>query len=190
MEVRVTQGDLVSLADVKAYLGGDLQSNDDAVLSRLISAASAFFVTACARPILERSHSEFYDGKGNGRLYLRQTPVTAVTALSIEGANVPQAMEPGQPGWRLNGNVILLFGHWFNRGLVNVSVSYSAGYATAPADVAEAVMELVGLRYRGRDRLGKVTESIGGMATTSYTQRDVSPFVASVIARYTRVNLA
>jgi hypothetical protein len=99
-------------------------------------------------------------------------------------------MAPGEPGWRLNGNVILLFGHWFGRGLVNVSVSYSAGYATAPADVAEAVMELVGLRYRGRDRLGKVTESIGGMATTSYTQRDVSPFVASVIARYTRVNLA
>ena len=95
-----------------------------------------------------------------------------------------------RPGGKLNGNIVLLFGHWFNRGLVNVSVSYTAGYAAPPADVAEAVMELVGLRYRGRDRLGKVTESIGGMATTSYTQRDVSPFVASVVARYTRINLA
>ncbi len=185
----MTQRDLISLADVKAYLGGDLQSNDDAVLARLISAASAFFVTACARPILERSYSETYDGKGNGRLYLRQTPVTGVTALSIDGAVVPQAMAPGEPGWRLNGNVILLFGHWFNRGLVNVSVSYMAGYPTAPADIAEAVMELVGLRYRGRDRLGKVSEGIGGMATTSYAQRDVSPFIASVIARFTRTNL-
>jgi hypothetical protein len=186
----MTQGDLASLSDVKAYLGGDLQSNDDAVLRRLISAASAFFVTACARPILEQSYSELYDGKGNGRLYLRQTPVTGVGALSIDGAIVPQATAPGEPGWRLNGNVVLLFGHWFGRGLVNVAVTYTAGYAAPPADVAEAVMELVGLRYRGRDRLGKVTESIGGMATTSYTQRDVSPFVASVIARYTRVNLA
>jgi hypothetical protein len=186
----MTQGDLVSISDVKAYLGGDLQSNDDAVLARLISAASAFFVTACARPILSQSYSEFYDGKGNGRLYLRQTPVTGVTSLSIDGAVVPKALVPGEPGWRLNGNIVLLFGHWFARGLVNVAVSYTAGYAAAPADVAEAVMELVGLRYRGRDRLGKVTESIGGMATTSYTQRDVSPFVASVIARYTRINLA
>ena len=186
----MSQGDLVSISDVKAYLGGDLQSNDDAVLSRLISAASAFIVTACARPILSQSYSEFYDGKGNGRLYLRQTPVTAVTTLSIDGANVPQAMAPGEPGWRLNGNVILLFGHWFNRGLVNIAVSYTAGYATPPADIAEAVMELVGLRYRGRDRLGKVSESIGGMATTSYAQKDASPFVASVIARYTRTNLA
>jgi hypothetical protein len=184
------QGDLVSMAEVKAYLGGDLQSNDDAVLARLISAASAFFVTACGRPILEQSYSELYDGKGNGRLYLRHTPVTSVSSLSIDGAIVPQAMSPGESGWRLNSNIVLLFGHWFGRGLVNVAVAYTAGYAAPPADAAEAVMELVGLRYRGRDRLGKTSESIGGMATTSYTQRDVSPFVASVIARYTRMNLA
>jgi hypothetical protein len=186
----MTQGDLVSLADVKAYLGGDLQSNDDGVLARLISAASVFFVSACARPILQQSYNELYDGKGNGRLYLRQTPVTGVSSLSIDNIPVPQATVPGEPGWRLNGNVILLFGHWFHRGLINVAVTYTAGYATPPADVAEAVMELVGLRYRGRDRLGKISEAIGGMATTSYTQKDVSPFVASVIARYTKANLA
>jgi hypothetical protein len=186
----MADGDLVSLSSVKAYLGGDLQSNDDAVLARLISAASAFFVTACARPILEQSYSELYDGKGNGRLYLRQTPVTSVTSLSIDNITVPQAMVPGESGWRLNGNVILLFGHWFNRALANVAVTYTAGYAVPPADVAEAVMELVGLRYRGRDRLGKVSESMGGMATTAYAQKDVSPFIASVIARYARANLA
>ena len=93
----MAQGDLVSMADVKAYLGGDLQSNDDAVLSRLISAASAFFVTACARPILSQSYSEFYDGKGNGRLYLRQTPVTGVTSLSIDGVTVPEAKIRANP---------------------------------------------------------------------------------------------
>jgi hypothetical protein len=186
----LAENDLVSLGDVKAYLGGDLQSNDDAVLSRLVSAASAFVVTACARQFLEQSYDELYDGRGNGRLYLRHTPVTGVSSLSIDGSMVPRAVTPGEPGWRLNGNVILLFGHWFHRGLVNVAVSYTAGYATTPADVAEAVMELVGLRYRGRDRLGKVSEGIGSMATTSYAQRDVSPFVASVIARYSRTNLA
>jgi hypothetical protein len=183
-------GDLISLADVKAYLGGDLQSNDDAVLCRLIAAASTFFITACGRPILAESFSETYDGKGNGRLYLRQTPVIAVQSLTIDGIAVEQAASPGLPGWRLNGNVILLFGHWFNRSLANVAVTYTAGYATLPADIVEAVAELVGLRYRGRDRLGKMSESMGGMATTSYAQKDVSPFIASVIARYSRTNLA
>jgi hypothetical protein len=183
-------GDLISLADVKVYLGGDLQSNDDVVLSRLIAAASAFFVAACSRTILQQSFTETYDGKGNGRLYLRQTPVVSVAALTIDSAAVPQAISPGQPGWRLNGNVILLFGHWFNRSLANVAVTYTAGYATPPADIVEAVAELVGLRYRGRDRLGKTSESMGGMATTSYAQKDVSPFIASVIARYSKVSLA
>ena len=51
----MAQGDLVTLSDLKAYLGGDLQSNDDVVLTRLISAASAFFTTACACPILSQS---------------------------------------------------------------------------------------------------------------------------------------
>jgi hypothetical protein len=183
-------GDLVSIADVKAYLGGDLQSNDDIVLARLITAASAFFTTACARPILSATYSELYDGKGTNRLYLRETPVTAVASLTVDQLAVQPSTAPGQPGWVLNGNVIILYGRWFTRRLANVAVTYTAGYATPPADVAEAVMELVGLRYRGKDRLGKASESMGGIATTAYVQKDVSPFIASVIARYARSNLA
>jgi hypothetical protein len=186
----MSTGDLVTIADVKAYLGGDLQSNDDAVLSRLISAASSFFTRACSREILERSYSELYDGKGTARLYLRNGPVTGVTSLMIDGISIPPAPGVLEAGWVLNGNIILLFGHWFTRGLANIAVTYSAGYATPPADVAEAVMELVGLRYRGKDRLGKVSEGMGGIATTSYAQKDVSPFIASVIANYARANLA
>jgi len=182
--------DLVLIADVKAYLGGDLQSNDDTVLARLITAASAFFTTSCASAILQQTYSELYDGKGGTRLYLRQTPVTSVASLSIGPLAIQPSVAPGQVGWVLNGNVIVLYGHWFWRGLANVAVTYTAGYATPPTDVAEAVMELVGLRYRGRDRLGKVSEGMGGLATTSYTQKDVSPFIASVIARYAKANLA
>jgi hypothetical protein len=182
--------DLVVLADVKAYLGGDLQSNDDAVLSRLITAASAFFTGACARPILAQSYDELYDGKGGQRLYLRQTPVTSVSSLAIDGMAIPPAPAPLEPGWTLGGNVLSLTGFWFRRGSANIAVAYVAGWTVPPADVAEAVLELVGLRYRGRDRLGKISEGMGGIATTSYAQKDVSPFIASVIARYGRANLA
>jgi hypothetical protein len=182
--------DLVSIADVKAYLGGDLQSNDDLVLARLVTAASAFFTTACASAILQQTYSEVYDGKGGTRLYLRQTPVTSVATLSIGPLAIQPSPAPYQAGWSLNGNVIILYGYCFWRGFANVAVTYTAGYATPPTDVAEAVMELVGLRYRGRDRLGKVSEGLGGMATTAYSQKDVSPFIASVIARYAKANLA
>jgi hypothetical protein len=186
----MAQGDLVTLADVKAYLGGDLQSNDDGVLSRLISAASAFFITACAQPIVQTTYSELYDGKGNRRLHLRYTPVTAVTALTVDGLAIPPLIAERSLGWVLNANVISLFGYGFTRGLANIAVTYTAGYAAPPPDVVEAVMELVGLRYRGKDRLGKTSESMGGIATTAYAQKDVSPFIASVIRNYSRANLA
>jgi len=182
--------DLVTIDDVKAYLGGDLQSNDDAVLRRLVAAASRFLTTACGRQILERTYIERYDGKGSTRLYLRNTPVNSVTSVAIDGVPVPASVMVADPGWALNGNVIVLYGYWFRRGLANVAVTYDAGYVAPPADVAEAVMELVGLRYRGKDRLGKTSESLGGVATTSYSQKDVSPFVQSVITRYARSNLA
>jgi hypothetical protein len=182
--------DLVTIGDVKAYLGGDLQSNDDAVLRRLIAAASRFFTTACGRQILERTYIERYDGRGSSRLYLRNVPATSVTSVAVDGVPIPASTAVADPGWALNGNVVVLYGYWFRRGLANVAVTYDAGYVTPPADVAEAVMELVGLRYRGKDRLGKISESLGGMATTSYSQKDVGPFVQSVIARYMRANLA
>lgn len=183
-------GDLVTLADVKAYLGGDLQSNNDAVLSRLITAASRFFETACGRRILLQTYAELHDGAGGCRLHLRQTPVVSVASLTIGSLTVPPSAGFGAAGWVIDGDVLVLRGHSFWRGAANVAVTYDAGWQSPPADVAEAVMELVGLRYRGRDRLGKVSESMGGIATTSYAQRDVSPFVASVIARCVKANLA
>ena len=186
----MSAGDLVSIDDVKAYLGGDLQSNDDAVLSRLVTAASAFFTTACGNPILAQTYSELYDGKGGTRLYLRNTPVLSVTSVAIDDIPIPASVAVADPGWVQSGNVVILFGYWFKRGFANVAITYDAGYAAPPADVAEAVMELVGLRYRGKDRLGKLSESMGGIATTSYSQKDVSPFVQSVITRYIRANLA
>ena len=186
----MSAGDLVTIEDVKAYLGGDLQSNDDIVLQRLIGAASAFFVQASGLEILQRSYVERYDGKGSARLYLRHTPVVSVTSVTIDEASIPVSAAVSDPGWVLSGNVILLFGYWFRRGLGNVLVDYSAGYATPPADVAEAVMELVGMRYRGKDRLGKLSESMGAIGSTAYSQKDVSPFVQSVILRHMRANLA
>ena len=160
------------------------------MLARLIGAASAFFVHSTGIEVLERAYVERYDGKGSARLYLRHTPVLSVTSVTIDEQPIPASVAVADRGWVLSGNVILLFGYWFRRGLGNVLVDYTAGYATPPADVAEAVMELVGLRYRGKDRLGKMSESMGSIGSTAYSQKDVSPFVQSVILRHMRANLA
>ena len=104
----MSQSDFVALEDVKAYLGGDLQSNDDAVLTRLIAAAGAFIETSCARPIRLADHDETRDGHGGARLHLRYGPVQSVGLVAIDGVAIPQAPSPGGPGWVLSGDTVTL----------------------------------------------------------------------------------
>ena len=64
---------------------------------------------------------------------------------------------------------------------------WAKSYPTIPADVEEACLELVAGRYKGKDRIGEVSKNIAGQ-TVSYSQKDVSDFVRSVINRYRRVS--
>src|SRR5581483_11063275 len=85
-------GDLPTLANVKAWLSGNppLGTTDDALLARLIGAASRFILGYLQRPeILPRTLTELYDGNGATRMQLAHWPVTAVTALAVDGNTVP-----------------------------------------------------------------------------------------------------
>jgi len=64
---------------------------------------------------------------------------------------------------------------------------YTAGYVTPPADLAQACVELVALRYRERGRIGEVARAIGGGQTASYSQKDMSDSIKTSIQQYRRV---
>jgi hypothetical protein len=68
-----------------------------------------------------------------------------------------------------------------------VSLQYTAGYAVPPADLSQACIELVALRYRERGRIGEVAKAIGGGQTVSYSQKDMSDSIKSLIQQYRRV---
>jgi hypothetical protein len=133
--------DLTSLANVKAWLSPPLTSTaDDALLTRLIGAASRFILGWLDRPVLfSQAYAETRDGTGGRRLMLRQWPVTAVAAVGIDGQAIAAAA-PGRPspGWVIEAwdgwsagqpQALSLIGHEFCRGLQNVTVAYTAGYA-------------------------------------------------------------
>lgn len=54
-------------------------------------------------------------------------------------------------------------------------------YSNCPEDIAQAVKELVGERYRARERIGEISHAMGGQAntTTSFSQKDMSDFIKS-----------
>jgi hypothetical protein len=141
-------GDLTSLANVKAWLSPPLTSGtDDALLTRLISAASRFIMGYLDRPtLLSQPYAETRDGLGGRMLLLRQWPVTSVTSLTVDGNLIPPVSLTGSAaGWLLDGwdgwtagqpQALSLLGYAFPRGLQNVAIGYTAGYAVTGEEQA------------------------------------------------------
>jgi len=185
-----SSGDLASLSDVKTWLdiGG---SDDDVVLSRLITQVSRAILNILDRPsILPTTYAEIYDGGEERSILLRRWPVNAVQSCSVNGVAIPPAPPlaanaPYSIGYILDGGEapppgrmqrLSLRGRRFARGLQNVAISYSAGYqimgetAVAPAGSPYSVAALApygdwasddGVSYAGGGALTAVASNPG-----------------------------
>ena len=182
-------GDLTTLDDIKAWLqtGQDaFPATDDALLARLITAASGFIERWLQRQIALGDWQEVRDGTGGQRLAFANFPVTAVLSLSIDGLAIPPAPADGSfaAGYVFSPTELALRGYVFTRRAQNVFVTYTAGYAVTPPDIAQACIELVCLRYRERTRIGEVSRALGGGETVSYSQQDMSEDVKLLLSQY------
>lgn len=63
---------------------------------------------------------------------------------------------------------------------------FTKGLSTVPEDVRFTCLELVGIRFKERDRIGEISKNIG-QQTVSYSQKDISEFGKAVIKHYKRV---
>lgn len=180
-------GDLTTLANVKDWLEIEAdQTDDDATLSRLITAASGWLERWLNRQIRLADYDELRDGTGAATLVLKQYPVVAIASLAIDGRAVPAAGSATAPGYRIVGRRVALNGYAFTRGIGNVAVSYSAGYAEVPPEIEQAAIELVARRYRGRKHTGLVSEAFA-QQTTSYSQADMADETQTALEQYRNV---
>ena len=185
-------GDLTTLDDVKAWLKtgqNPFPDTDDALLTRLIGAASQFIQSWLGRQIAPGDWQEVRDGSGGTRLAFANSPVTAVLSLSIDGIAIPPAPSDGgfAPGYVFTPSELALRCYVFTRRAQNVIVTYTAGYAATPPDIAQACIELVCQRYRERTRIGEVSRALGGSETVTYTQKDMSDDVKLMLSQYRAV---
>jgi hypothetical protein len=182
-------GDLTTLADVKTWLqtGQDaFPDTDDALLARLVTAASRFVESWLNRQIAPSDWQEVRDGTGGQRLAFANIPVTAVLSLSIDGLEIPPSPIDGGfgAGYVFSPTELALRGYVFTRRAQNVLVTYTAGYAITPPDIAQAVIELVSQRYRERTRIGEVSRALGGGETVTYSQQDMGDDVKLLLSQY------
>jgi hypothetical protein len=182
-------GDLTTLDDVKTWLQtgqSAFPDTDDALLTRLITAASQFIQTWLKRQIASGDWQEVRDGTGGQRLAFANSPVTAVLSLSIDGLQILPAPSDGgfDVGYVFSPTELALRGYVFTRRAQNVLVTYTAGYAATPPDVAQACIQLVCQRYRERTRSGEVSRAMGGGETVSYSHQDMSDDVKLLLSQY------
>lgn len=179
-------GDLTTLATVKGYLPGidALDTQFDDLLTRLITAVSVQFTREVGRSLATASATEVYNGHGGQRLTPARWPITAVAALTVDGVAVTARATVTGDGYVIDGQTsVLLVGSYFTEGAQNVSLTYTAGHATIPLDVEQAVIKMVSLQFRDRDRIGQGSRSMAG-ESVSYADAPVLAYWRNVVDSY------
>lgn len=181
-------GDLTTIDAVRTQLRLE-DPLDDAWLESLITSSSAWFKTEVGRDVVSGNYTHTFDGNGSRGLTLRQAPVSAVSSVTVDGVTIPARTSVSGDGWVLDGDRVELVGYTFTRGTQNVVVAYTAGYPAIPAEVAQAVAEHVGLRFRDRDwggatmkiQSGDLVDHRGSSSSGAWA------YISGVIDKYRRV---
>lgn len=181
---------LATLAQVKEYIGNSADNTDDALLTRLLDASAELLERSCNRVFASASYTETRDGNGQSFMVFANRPITAVSSVSVNGTAVPQSTSTASGGWVLASQwkIALRGAYAFTEGVQNVAVTYTAGYATIPADITQACCVLTSLAYKERDRMGIDAKTVGG-ENISFSKDDIPPGVQAVINNYRNVYL-
>lgn len=180
--------DLVTLADLKTYLGDAPASADDALLTALLNDVEALYERATLREpgwytAAATGRTEVLDGTGSSRLYLAY-PIVALTSIKL-------GYDPATPDETLtvaNKSVIVygvgsrlitrtdggVFGTVRQARYVEVVYDHAGNL---PEDAKLPIMEVAASAYRNRGSEGMKSETVGSFY--SYTRDDAVSAAAS-----------
>jgi len=189
-------GDLCQLSDVQAWLpNAPTTSPGVDLILQLITAASRAICAYCGRgQFTAQTYTDTYDGAGKTWMLLRQWPVLSVAAIATTQSGVTTTLSdpttfqledpiPAGGAQRLT----LIAPHlYFPRGRGNVQITYQAGYANVPAEVAQTCIEAVGEAYQRRNRIGQTSVSSQGQTTVAFSQSDLNAAAKAMLQPYIR----
>lgn len=189
---------LTTLENVHAWLPIPTgTTSEDPLLTRLIAATSNDFQRATNRPdLMQADYSEVRQGDGAAHMILYHWPINSITTLTVGGVAVSASSDRVAPGYYIDADIdperiweLYLNGSVFTDGAV-IQIAYSAGYATVPGDIEQAVIDWVVYRYKGRPNVGtsqrRSLEGRGLGDTVDVEIVDAPPSTKSVIERYRR----
>jgi uncharacterized phiE125 gp8 family phage protein len=185
-----TTNALVSLADAKAFLK-ITSSAEDSVIENFINRASSFANSYTQRLLLLRSNSEGYSGDNTDTLILKNYPITSIVDIRIDdgSGDVPPSVSSDDYTMDTKGGIVkFLNGVFAPKGFLNISVTYTAGYALAsvPATIQEAVLLYIASAYRSQylgQRFGVTSEHVGDR-TLTYSNDEIMNQIKGLLNPY------
>jgi hypothetical protein len=146
---------LVTLSDLKTYLGydaGDL--DDDEILGHMLQIVREQFDEYCDRTLLAADHTEYYSGDGARTLVLANYPVNstrseiAVYVDQDQEFGADTQLDEDDIAIDSSAGILHYVGGSWPRGDRNIKVVYNAGHETVPYD-------LKGITYTAVSRMWK-----------------------------------
>lgn len=180
--------DLTTLADLKLWLQiAPANTSQDALLTDLIGSASDYIQTWLNRTIAIQAYSEARDGKDQDVMLFANYPVSAVSAVQVGSVVVPASPDGIQPGYVFDTTRLILLGSYaFARGRMNCKFGYTAGYATTPREIQRACNEMIGLRFKNKDRIGVSSKTLAN-EVIAFSQGDMTDNIEQVLQNYKKV---
>jgi hypothetical protein len=194
-----------TLERVKIELGLDLAaSTDDVWINYSIQSASKLIETLTGRVFGIRTWSiKVEQPFGFRRLQLPHTPINSITSISYKGSALSSSeylIEDPEAGFVIRTDGI----SWLPTSAASDTTSlrpsqqpigqydvvFSAGYATVPEDIADAVTQQVVQNYykKGRDPSVKSVSVLGdSISYASNGENQYHPSFSAAVSRYTRV---
>lgn len=147
---------MISLADLKAYLGGTFTSADEAVLTDLEERAVALVERATGRYFgASGSNTYTLEGTGNPAIWVNDT-LSAVTSVSVRDAvGEDWTVLDAEDYERYGSEFLRADGLAWPDGRALVQIVATRGYATdaEPGPIRQLVLDLVNWQYRAGRKL-------------------------------------
>jgi hypothetical protein len=188
-------GDLTTLATALDWLGQS--SDDDDIVARLVSAVSTSIQAYLGFQVASATYARSFNGRGGRQMMLPDRPVTAVASVTIDDQVVPSSTGAFVDGFVFDDKFIYLRGCYeFCRGVQNVQVGYTAGFASTPLDIEQACLEWLKIIYEGLDVTPGTQEISAGDTKITYSDAItklasgsilVPPVIAAKLQPYRRV---
>jgi hypothetical protein len=188
---------LVALGNAKEHLGiTEADTTQDNIIKRMINSSSQMIENFLDRRVLQRTYTEYYDGRGQNRIMLSNWPIVKPTELWDDSSstfadtgNKFDVAEYEVDGDGPNAVGVVLLGLRFGNGTRNIKVIYQGGYSSTPNVIIEACLLHVEFLYTMRNdrRVGVQTK---GKNQESITYRgDLPDFVKEMLYPYQRLEV-